>query len=265
MSERQACKLVGIERSVKRYRAVPDSSRKLREVLRAEAYRKPKYGYRLLWKMLKRKGHQVNHKRIERLYREENLALRRKKRSKRIVRERVPLPAALGPNQHWSLDFVHDCLWSGRRLRCLTIVDNYSRFVPTIEVDFSLPGERVVQVLNRLAFLRGLPKKITLDNGPELVSKALVAWATKNQVTLDYIQPGKPMQNGFIESFNGIFRHECLGVNSFHSLLDARTRIEQWRREYNTERPHSSLDDRTPEEVEIDFYQRSGRKTGTNF
>ena len=264
MSERQACKIVGLERSVKRYRAAPDRNEGLRELLRAEAYRKPKYGYRMLWKVLKRKGHNVNHKRIERLYREENLSLRRKKRSKRVVRERTPLSVASQPNEHWALDFVHDCLWSGRRLRCLTIVDVYSRYAPAIEVDFSLPGERVVRVLERLAFLRGLPAKITLDNGPELISKALVDWANKNGVVLDYIQPGKPMQNGFIESFNGTFRHECLDAHSFHSLLDVRTRIEKWRCEYNTERPHSSLGDWTPEEVEIDFYQRSGRYNGTN-
>lgn len=265
MSERQACRLVGIQRSVKRYIKGEDRSLDLRRKLKELAYKKPKYGYRILCRVLRRQGEEVNHKRIYRLYREEELALRRRKRSKKIVRDRKELPVPSQPNTRWAMDFVHDCLWSGRRFRCLTIIDCHSRYVPAVEVGFSLPAERVTAVLDKLAFLRGLPKVITVDNGPEFLSGTMQKWAEAHGVRLDFIEPGKPMQNGYIESLNGTFRHECLDAYSFHSILDARSRIENWRKEYNTERPHSSLGDRTPEEVEIDFFQKSGKKMGTNF
>jgi putative transposase len=249
---------------VNRYRERKDLSQELRVKLRDVALEKPKYGYRMLHAVLRRRGMAVNHKRVYRLYREENLALRRKKRSKRIVRERQLMRVPAQPNKHWAMDFVHDSLWGGRKFRAFTLVDLYSRYAPAIEVGFSLPAEVVISVLDRLAFLRGLPETITVDNGPEFVCLAMAKWAKKNGVRLDFIEPGKPMQNGFIESLNGTFRHECLDSNSFSSLLDARTRIEKWRVEYNTDRPHSSLGYRTPEEVEVDFHTKSGMKTGTN-
>lgn len=250
MSERQACKLFRISRSVLRYEQRADRNKELR----ALANRKRKWGCPLLYKSLRREGWEVNHKRVERLYREEGLALRRKKRGKRIVRERRKLAVTRTPNEHWAMDFIHDALWNGRRLRCLTIVDCHSRYSPAIEVSFSLAAENVIAVLNKLAQTRGLPKTITIDNGPEFTSKKFLAWADKHNVELHFIQPGKPMQNGFAESFNGTFRHECLDANWFTSLADARMRIESWRREYNAERPHGSIDDRTPEEVEVEYF-----------
>jgi putative transposase len=164
------------------------------------------------------------------------------------------------------MDFVHDSLWNGRKIRCLTIVDLYGRYSPAIEVGFSLSGAQVIATLEKLAFLRGVPEVITVDNGPEFVCRALEEWAKRHGVKLDFIEPGKPTQNGFVESFNGTFRYECLDSHCFFSLLDARTRIEKWRTEYNTERPHSSLGNVTPEMFEAEFFQNSAlRKGNTKF
>jgi putative transposase len=256
ISERQACRVVGISRGVQRYRKRPDRNVELRAALYGLAMKKPKYGFPLLFALLKRNGWKVNHKRVARLYRLLNLTLRRKKRAKRIVRERVALPVPCEPNQHWAMDFVHDSLLSGRKIRCLTLVDICSRYAPAIEVGYSLSAQRVIRTLERLAFTRGLPSLITVDNGPEFICKALKEWSERRNVKLHFIQPGKPTQNAFIESLNGTFRHECLDAESFISLEDGKTKIERWRNEYNTERPHSSLGYRTPEEVEIDFFQR---------
>lgn len=265
ISERQACKVVSISRGVQRYKKRPDRNTELRAALYELAMKKPKYGCPLLFQLLLRRGWRVNHKRVERLYRLLNLALRRKKRAKRIVRERESLPVPSEPNQHWAMDFVHDSLWSGRKIRCLTLVDLCSRFSPAVEVGSSLPAERVIRVLDKLSLVRGLPSVITVDNGPEFICAALRAWSEKNGVRLNFIQPGKPTQNAFIESLNGTFRHECLDAEVFTSISDARMKIEKWRVEYNTERPHSSIAYRTPEEVEIDFFQKmeEKKKTGT--
>lgn len=264
-SERQACRVVSISRGVLRYKKRPDRNTKLRAELYELAMKKPKYGCPLLFQLLLRRGWKVNHKRVERLYRLLNLALRRKKRAKRIVREREALPVPSEPNQHWAMDFVHDSLWSGRKIRCLTLVDLCSRFSPAVEVSHSLPAERVIRVLEKLALTRGLPSVITVDNGPEFICEALRVWSEKSGVRLHFIQPGKPTQNAFIESLNGTFRHECLNAEVFTSIDDAKMKIEKWRNEYNTERPHSSIGYRTPEEVEIDFFQKMEEKdkTGT--
>lgn len=264
LSERQACELMEISRSVLRYRPRPDRNAALREKLKTLAKKRSRWGCPLLIKALKRDGWKVNHKRVERLYSEEGLALRRKRRGRRIVRVRKEVEQAIEPNQRWGMDFIHDALWNGRKLRCLTIIDCGTRYCPAIEADFSLPAQKVIAVLNRLAHARGLPKLITVDNGPEFISDALAIWAEKHGVELDFIEPGKPMQNGHAESFNGIFRHECLDANWFTSLMDAKLRIEAWRNEYNTERPHGSLEDRTPEEVEVDYFNKEIRLAGTN-
>lgn len=266
MSWRRACQMIGLSRSVLRYRRREDRNIKLREELRELAGKKLKYGLPMLFELLRRRGWNVNHKRVERLYRLENLALRRKKRAKRIIRERAQLPMPTSPNEHWAMDFVHDTLSSGRKFRCLTLVDIASRYAPVLEVGFSLPGERVIAVLNRLAITRGLPSTITVDNGPEFICRVLRRWATEHRVHLHFIQPGKPTQNAFIESLNGTFRHECLDSYAFKTINEAKEKIEQWRCEYNVERPHSSLGYRTPEEVEIDFFRKGKEeeKTGTN-
>ena len=189
----------------------------------------------------------INHKRTERIYREEKLSLRLKKRKRRTSQVRVPLPMPERVNQQWSMDFVSDALCTGRRFRSLTIMDDYSRECPAIEVDTSLGGERVCRVLDRLAIERGLPATIRVDNGPEFAGKALDEWAYRNGVKLHFIDPGKPNQNAYIESFNGKFRDECLSENWFVSLQEARRIIEDWRQDYNQVRPHSSLNDLAPE------------------
>jgi putative transposase len=198
--------------------------------------------------MLKRENLVVNPKRTERIYREEGLALRRKRRRKGAAGIRAVIPAAVRPNEHWSMDFVSDSIVTGRRFRALTIVDNYTRECPAIEVDTSLGGTRVVNVLDRLAETRELPEVITIDNGPEFAGKALDEWAYRKSIKLNFITPGKPVENAYAESFNGRLRDECLNTNWFMNLKHARNVIEDWRRDYNEVRPHSSLKNMTPME-----------------
>jgi len=198
--------------------------------------------------MLKRENLVVNHKRTERIYREEGLALRRKRRRKGAGGIRVVMPTAIRPNEHWSMDFVSDSIVTGRRFRALTIVDNYSRECPAIEVDTSLGGARVVTVLDRLSETRGLPEVITMDNGPEFAGRHLDEWAFRKGVKLNFIRPGEPIENAYAESFNGRLRDECLNTNWFMNLKHARRVIEDWRRDYNEVRPHSSLNNLTPME-----------------
>jgi putative transposase len=198
--------------------------------------------------MLRRDGLVVNHKRTERIYREEGLSLRKRKRKKVTAMERVIMPFPTYPNERWSMDFVTDSIVTGRRFRALVIVDDYSRECPVIEVDTSLGGHRIVQVLDRLSEMRGLPAIITMDNGPEFTSKALDEWAYNHRVKLNFIRPGKPIENAYAESFIGRLRDECLNENWFISLKNARDTIESWRMDYNESRPHTSLGGLTPKE-----------------
>lgn len=221
----------------------------MRERMRALADRWRRRGYRRLHDLLKREGFKVNHKKILRIYREEKLLLRQRKRKKLVSLARRPMQPPLGPNERWSMDFVSDRIaTTGRRIRCLNIIDDFTRECLAIEVDTSLPGSRVVEVLERLAFFRGKPLSIVIDNGPEFTGCALDTWAHQNNVKLDFIRPGKPVENAFIESFNGKFRDECLDDEWFISLKEAKEKIEIWRKEYNSMRPHSSLGGLTPEE-----------------
>jgi putative transposase len=194
----------------------------------------------------------VNHKRTERLYGEEGLSLRKRKRRKIAAAARVVTLATAGPNEKWSMDFVTDSLVTGRRFRALAIVDDYSRECLALEVDTSLGGARVVAVLDRLADTRGLPRSITVDNGPEFTGQYLDEWAYRNGVKLNFIRPGKPIENAYIESFIGRFRDECLNENWFISLKDARDIIERWRIDYNEDRPHTSLGGLSPLEYARD-------------
>lgn len=198
---------------------------------------------------MRREGFKVNWKLVYRVYREEKLSLRVRKRRRIASLVRVPMDVPKRPNLRWSMDFVSDQLGStGRRFRCLTIVDDFTRECLAIEVDTSLPGDRVARVLDRLAFLRGLPQGIVIDNGPEFTGRALDTWAFARKVKLDHIRPGKPVENAFIERFNGRLRDECLNEHWFSTLKEAQVRIEAWRQDYNRNRPHSSLGDMTPEE-----------------
>jgi len=259
-SERRACRFTGFARSSQRYRSRRADRRALRERLHTLAVLRPRWGYRRLYVLLRREGYAVNRKLVHRLYREEGLAVRRRKR-KRVAVPRSPLAAPSGPNERWSVDFVSDALADGRRFRALTIVDDFTRESPAIEVDTSLPGERVVQVLEQLAATRGLPQAIVCDNGPEFRGEALDQWADRRGIALQFIQPGKPIQNAFAESFNGRLRDECLNESWFVSLADAQQTIEAWRIDYNVVRPHSGLADRTPEEFAKELLLTAGSTT----
>lgn len=255
-SERNACGLVGISRSSCRYRGSGQDDGSLKDRLRALAAERRRFGYRRLHVLLRREGWAVNHKRVYRIYREEGLCVRRRGR-KRVARERCPMPALAGPNQLWALDFVSDALSWGRKIRLLTVVDAFTRESLAIEVDTSLSGVRVARVLDRVITERGqAPEEIVLDNGPELTSRALDQWAYERGVALRFIEPGKPVQNCFIESFNGRLRDECLNEHWFLSLPDARRIVEDWRIDYNQHRPHSSLGNLSPEEFRTDWTTR---------
>lgn len=247
-SERRACKVIGMVRSSCRYATKKAAPTELLKALREEAIKRPRFGYRRLHAMLQRRGHAVNHKRVYRLYREENLAIRRKKRKHVAAVIRTVPPAPERPNQRWSIDFVSDALGFGGRFRALTVVDDFTRECLAIEVDTSLPGLRVARVLERIAEKRGVPEVVISDNGPEFTGAELDKWASGRGVHQHFIRPGRPMENGYVESFNGKFRDECLSGNWFISLADARARIEAWRNDYNSDRPHSSLGNQTPSE-----------------
>lgn len=249
ISQRRACRWLGLARTPIRYasRRPPEADAVLRERLRALAEAHPRWGVpRLVW-LLRREGCLANHERIERLYRAEGLAVRRRRR-KRVARPRVERPAPGAPNERWSMDFVRDTLSSGRAFRALTLVDDFTRECLHLEVDTSPPGLRVVRVLEQLALTRGLPASTVVDNGPEFAGRVLDEWAHRRGVTLSFIQPGKPTQNCHIESFNGRLRDECLNLHWFLSLADARRTIESWRQGYNAARPHSGLAGCTPSE-----------------
>jgi putative transposase len=216
-----------------------------------------RYGYRRIYILLRREGWKVNHKRVHRLYCLEGLNIRTHGRKRRIrTFQRPDRPQAARINERWSMDFVSDALYNGRRFRALTIVDNFSRECLAIEVDQGIRGDRVVEVLEHLKLIRGTPDVICVDNGSEFVSKSMDKWAYNNGVKLSFSRPGKPVDNAFIESFNGSFRDECLNVNWFLSIEDAREKIENWRKDYNGFRPHSSLENMTPNEFAEQCRQR---------
>jgi putative transposase len=251
ISQRRACRLIGIGESTVRYVSRRDRGEELRTRLRSLAQARPRWGYRRLHVLLRREEITVNHKRLYRIYREEGLAVRRRRRRRVTSEARVPLRMSFAANERWSMDFVSDALADGRVFRTLNVVDDCTRECLAIEVDTSLGGERVARVLDRICAERGRPSTVVMDNGPEFTSRALDAWAYERSVKLHFIQPGKPIQNAYVESFNGRFRDECLNEHWFTSLGDARLEIEAWRNDYNRVRPHSSLDDLTPYEYNL--------------
>jgi len=248
LSEKRACGLIGITRWTNRYQSRRDPQSELRIRLRDLAGSRVRYGYRRLTVLLRREGWAVNAKRVYRLYREEGLQVRTAKRAKRASHTRVPLPEPVRANQRWSMDFVSDRFSDGRWFRILTVVDQYTRECLCAYADRSQTGEKVVEQMRRLVKLRGAPESITTDNGSEFVGQAMDAWAHQAGVKLDFIRPGRPVQNGYIESFNGRLRDECLNGEIFFSLSDAREKLERWRHDYNQKRPHTALADRTPAE-----------------
>ncbi len=257
LSERHSCWLVGLERKTYRYRSRRPRREDLRARLRALAEERVRWGYRRLHVLLRREGVQANHKAVYRLYREEGLAVRRRKR-KRVSVARRPMVLPRRINERWSVDYMSDVLRGGRRIRIFNVVDDLSHEALASEVDTSLPARRVIQVLEEIALERGYPERIVCDNGPEFRSQAFDAWAYEHGVVLDFIQPGKPVQNPFVESFNGKMRDECLNIHWFADLADARNRINDWREDYTQVRPHSSLGNRTPGEFAAAFNTQQG-------
>lgn len=259
LSEREACKLLEVNRSTYRYQPRPDHNESLRQALLAVARQKPRYGYRRVWiELTMRLGWKVSVGRVHRLYRAEGLMVRRLKRKR--LKSTVPLnPLLTRPNQEWALDFVSDALSNGRALRALTMVDSFTRECPAIEVDTGISSRQVTRTLERVIDERGLPKALRCDNGPEFTSRHFIGWCAEREIELIHIQPGRPMQNGHVESFNGRLRDECLNANWFVNLAQARRQIEAWRKEYNAERRHSSLDYRTPEEFARIFSELTSR------
>jgi putative transposase len=256
ISERCACRLVAVSRSTVRYRPRRRDDTVLVGRLRELAQHRPRFGYRRLQALLRREGEIVNHKRIYRLYRAAGLAVPQRKRKRVAARRGQQVRIGTTPNEHWCLDFMSDTVSTGRRLRTLSVLDTCTREALAIAVDASLPSRAVTRCLDRIIHTRHQPQQITLDNGPEFTSNWFDQWANQNGIALDYIDPGKPVQNAVMESFNGRFRDECLNSHWFTSLDDARQTIEAWRLDYNQERPHSSLGYRTPEEVHHELSQR---------
>ena len=256
MSERRACKTIGMCRMTRRYETVRPDDAALRERMRAIAHERRRFGYRRLHVLLRREGHLVNHKKLFRLYREEKLTVRRRGGRKRAIGTRAPMLIPLKPNERWSLDFVSDQLTDGRRFRILTIVDDCTRECLALVADTSLGGVRVARELDQLIASRGKPKMIVSDNGTEFTSNAILGWADEAKVEWHYIAPGKPMQNGFIESFNGRLRDELLNEMLFSSLRHARAVLTIWQADYNGSRPHSQLGWQTPAEFASTFNPR---------
>jgi putative transposase len=249
ISERRACRLVGISRTVLSYRSEADPvNQELAQRILGFAAERRRFGYRRIHALLRREGWPANHKRVFRLYRDAGLAVRRRKRRRGVTVPRRPLALPAGPNQVWSMDFVMDALSNGRRLKCLNIVDDFTKEAIDIVVDHSITGAYVTRILERAALFRGLPGAIRTDQGPEFTGKALDQWAYRNGVELRLIEAGKPMQNAYVESFNGRFRDECLNDHWFTSLTEARATVAAWRRDYNECRPHSAIGYLTPAE-----------------
>ena len=242
LSERRACRLVGLSRDS--FRNPPMASEQT-QALRCRivdiAHQRRRFGYRRVHDLLRRDFPGVNHKRVYRLYREANLAVRKRKKSKRPLNERVPLQLAKAVHEVWSMDFVSDSLSNGRRLKYLTVADDFSHECVDIAVDFGISGENVTRLLDRAAVFRGYPDMVRTDNGPEFTSRVFMAWAQTHGIRHILIQPGRPMQNGYIESFNGKFRDEHLNESWFETLQQARNAVSIWKQDYNQVRPHSSV------------------------
>lgn len=246
LSERCSLRVIGMSASALRYRPAPDRNQELRQQIIRLAHRHHRYGASMIYLKLRQDGMMVNHKRVERLYGEAGLQVRRRKRKKVPVADRQPLGRPQSANQVWSMDFVFDRTADGRVIKCLTVVDDATHEAVAIVPERAIGGISLTRILDRLGTGRGLPKAIRTDNGKEFCGKAMLTWAHERGVKLFLIEPGKPNQNAYVESFNGRFRDECLNENWFTSLPHAKAVIEAWRREYNEERPKKGLNGLTP-------------------
>ena len=259
VSERRGCRVLRSSRSGHRYQTIRHDQAVLRRRIREIAAARIRYGYFRIYIVLRREGLKINHKRVYRLYREEGLNMRMRGPRRHVsAARRMERPQTNAANQCWSMDFVSDALFDGRRIRALTVIDNHTRESLAIEVGQRITGEQVVKVMNRISAIRGAPLTIRVDNGPEFVSRAVDQWAYLNQVTLDFSRPGKPTDNAVVESFNGRLRDECLNTNWFMSLDDAQSKIEAWRNHYNESRPHTALGFVPPNE----YAQLAARNSG---
>lgn len=248
LSQRRAARLVGVDVKTIRRERVPDSA-DIREKMKELAAKRRRFGYRRLGVLLAREGHIMNHKKLFRLYKEEGLTVRRRKGRKRATGSRSERPEATMPGERWSLDFVSDSLQSGRKLRILAVIDDYTRENLALIADFSFSGERVARELDQIIRNYGRPGCIVSDNGTEFTSRAMLKWQDKSGVDWHYIDPGKPQQNAFVESFNGRLRDECLNEEVFSNLNETRLILGAWRYDYNNIRPHSALENKTPKQV----------------
>ena len=252
VSIRRATAVLQLRQATYFYKPTPRDDRAERQRIREIAETRVRYGAERIHVLLRREGWLINHKKTYRIYCEEGLNLRRKRPRRRVAAaHRMERPLVSTVNTCWSMDFVADQLFNGQKIRALTVVDNFSRESLAITVDYALKAADVVATMAKLKALRGIPKRIQVDNGSEFISHALDHWAYEHGVTFDFSRPGKPTDNPFIESFNGSFRDECLNVHWFLSLKDAQEKIEVWRRDYNEYRPHSSLGDLTPCEYRL--------------
>lgn len=248
LTERRALRVVGMSASALRYRPAPDRNAALREEIRTLAYRHRRYGVGMIYLKLRQRGLKVNHKRVERLYALEQLQVRRRKRKKVPVGQRQPLIRPQAANEVWSMDFVFDRTAEGRTVKCLTIVDDATHESVAIVPERAIGGDALTRILDRVSVERDLPKVIRTDNGKEFCGGAMLTWAYRRQIDLRLIEPGKPNQNAYIESFNGRFRDECLNEHWFTSLAHAQEIIEDWRRDFNEQRPKKGLGGLTPAE-----------------
>jgi putative transposase len=246
VSQVRACRVVGMSRSGFRHRAKKPDDEEIRAQLQTIAERKPRWGFKKMYAYLKNQGYSWNHKRVYRVYCEMKLNLRVKPKKRLPTRERKPLVQPKAANVSWSLDFMSDSLSNGRAFRTLNVIDDFNREGLWIEVDTSLPSERLVRVLEMLALWRGVPKQLRIDNGPEMISQTLKTWAERHQVELAFIQPGKPAQNAYIERFNRTFREDVLDAYLFSSIQEAQAITQDWLEEYNAIRPHAALGGLTP-------------------
>jgi putative transposase len=259
-SQRRSCRLLAFDRSVGRYKRKLKNDEQLKNKIISIAHERKRFGYRRIHIMLEREGHKVNHKKVYRLYKETGLKVRRRSGRKRALGSRVVSQPLEKANQRWSLDFVSDSLADGRRLRILTVVDDFTRESLKMVVDTSINGARAVRELSDLIAQRGRPECILSDNGTEFTSHAILRWSSSNHIAWKYIQPGKPMQNGYIESFNGKLRDECLNESWFLNIWHARRIVENWRQDYNKNRPHTSLGGLSPEQFVANLKVQSNKK-----
>lgn len=259
VSIRRACSIFDFNRSMFYYQSKRDDQSAVDAVL-AIANKHPRYGCPTITKMLRRQ-HGWNHKRIERIYRQLNLKWRKRGKRRLPARIKQSLQATAAPNQTWSIDFMHDSLWNGRKFRTFNVIDDFNRQALAIEIEHSIPTSRVIRSLEQVIDHRGKPNRIRMDNGPEFTSAKFEIWCKEQDIHLQFIQPGKPTQNAYIESFNGLYRRHVLDAYVFESLEDVRTITEEWISHYNSEKPHQSLCDLTPNEYLLKYGQLSCLKS----